>query len=92
MPLGVGGIGFHTVERQLAEGTVLALFTDGLVEDRRQSLDVGLRALMRVLKLKPRHRSLEDTCDLVLGTLQQSADDDIALLLARMGPAAPAEP
>lgn len=92
VPLGVGGIGFHTVERQLAEGTVLALFTDGLVEDRRQSLDVGLRALMRVLKLKPRHRSLEDTCDLVLGTLQQSADDDIALLLARMGPAAPAEP
>ncbi|MDX3074743.1 SpoIIE family protein phosphatase [Streptomyces sp. MI02-7b] len=90
VPLGVGGIGFRMVERELSEGTVLALFTDGLVEDRRQSLDVGLRALMRVLKLKTRHQTLDETCDLVLGALPQSADDDVALLLARMGPAATA--
>ncbi|MFI8182996.1 SpoIIE family protein phosphatase [Actinacidiphila glaucinigra] len=85
VPLGVGGIRFRTVERKLSEGTLLALFTDGLVEDRRQSIDVGLRTLMRVLKLKSRHRTLEDTCDVVLGAGLQSPDDDVALLLARMG-------
>jgi hypothetical protein len=67
-----------------------ALFTDGLVEDRRQSIDVGLRSVMRALKLRSRHRSLEDTCDVVLGARMQSPDDDVALLLARMGPPAAA--
>ncbi|MDX3096198.1 SpoIIE family protein phosphatase [Streptomyces sp. ME01-24h] len=87
VPLSGGGIRFRTVERRPPEGTLPALFPDGPVEDRRQSIAVGPRSLTRALKLTSRHRSLEDACDIVLGARQQSPDDDIALLPARVGAA-----
>jgi PAS domain S-box-containing protein len=80
-PLGVGGEPFRAEQRELAEGSLLALFTDGLVEDRREPIDVGLRALLRILEGD--RRPLEETCDIVLDGLRQAPDDDIALLLAR---------
>jgi PAS domain S-box-containing protein len=81
VPLGVGGVPFSAEERELAEGTLLALFTDGLVENRREPIDVGLQALLRLLE--GGRRPLEDTCDMVLGALHRDYDDDVALLLAR---------
>ncbi|MBU3870228.1 SpoIIE family protein phosphatase [Streptomyces sp. 4503] len=81
-PLGVGGVPFASVERELAEGALLALFTDGLVEKRHQSIDVGLHTLVQLLR---RHQGpLERICDQVLAALHGAPDDDVALLLARL--------
>jgi hypothetical protein len=42
-PVGVGrGVRWESVTVRLPPGAVMALYTDGLVERRRQSLDVGL--------------------------------------------------
>lgn len=86
-PLGVGGVPFSTEKRELVEGATLALFTDGLVEDRRAPIDVGLRALRAVLSGTP--RPLEQTCDTVLHALHHTPLDDVALLLARPRPRPP---
>ncbi|MBL1098858.1 SpoIIE family protein phosphatase [Streptomyces coffeae] len=81
-PLGVGGVPFAAVDCELAEGALLALFTDGLVEKRHQSLDVGLHTLVQLLRRH--HGSLERICDQVLAALHGAPDDDVALLLARL--------
>ncbi|MEV7427218.1 MULTISPECIES: SpoIIE family protein phosphatase [unclassified Streptomyces] len=83
MPLGVGGEPFEQVEVDLAEGALLALYTDGLVESRDQPLDEGLTALRAALANQG--RPLEDVCDHVLNTLDtRHGEDDIALLMARI--------
>jgi serine phosphatase RsbU (regulator of sigma subunit)/anti-sigma regulatory factor (Ser/Thr protein kinase) len=81
-PLGVGGLPFEATEAQLPEGSLLVLYTDGLVEGRDRDLDAGLRTLLRVLA-EPAP-SLETTCDGILKALLSGLpDDDVALLLAR---------
>ncbi|MFJ5719235.1 SpoIIE family protein phosphatase [Streptomyces sp. NPDC093149] len=83
MPLGVGGEPFEEVEVELKEGSLLALYTDGLVESRDHPLEEGLAALRRAL-VEP-ERPLEDVCDRVLTTLDtRHGEDDIALLMARI--------
>lgn len=83
MPLGVGGEPFEQVEVELAEGALLSLYTDGLVESRDQPLDEGLAAFRAALSHPV--RPLEDVCDHVLNTLDtRHGEDDIALLMARI--------
>ncbi|MET8745714.1 SpoIIE family protein phosphatase [Streptomyces sp. NPDC004728] len=83
MPLGVGGEPFEEVEVELKEGSLLALYTDGLVESRDHPLDEGLEALRAAL-VEP-ERPIEDVCDRVLSTLETGhGEDDIALLVARI--------
>ncbi|MEU9790074.1 SpoIIE family protein phosphatase [Streptomyces sparsogenes] len=81
-PLGVGGVPFAAAECELSPGSLLALFTDGLVEKRHQSIDVGLRTLLELLEHQ--QGPLERTCDQVLAALHGAPDDDVALLLARL--------
>ncbi|MGI5192535.1 SpoIIE family protein phosphatase [Streptomyces sp. CA-288835] len=81
VPLGVGGVPFSADEWELAEGTLLALFTDGLVESHATPIDAGLQTLLRLLD--DTHLPLEETCDMLLGALSREPDDDVALLLAR---------
>ncbi|MFG2025422.1 SpoIIE family protein phosphatase [Streptomyces sp. NPDC048825] len=81
VPLGVGGVPFSADEWELAEGTLLALFTDGLVESHATPIDAGLQTLLRLLD--GTHLPLEETCDMLLGALSREPDDDVALLLAR---------
>ncbi|MER5405872.1 SpoIIE family protein phosphatase [Streptomyces sp. NPDC002769] len=81
--LGVGGLPFESTELDLPEGTVLALFTDGLVEARDLDVDTGTTALGEALST-PTAGDLEDVCDNVLkAMLPQRPSDDVALLLAR---------
>jgi PAS domain S-box-containing protein len=80
VPLGVGGVPFTADRRELPEGALLALFTDGLVESHTEPIDTGLNALLGLLGTR---LPLEETCDLVLDTLNRQPDDDVALLLAR---------
>ncbi|MEW2303001.1 SpoIIE family protein phosphatase [Streptomyces sp. NPDC006655] len=81
-PLGLGGLPFESVEVDLPEGSLLALYTDGLVETADHDIEVGLNLLRGALggPAVP----LEDLCDQVLRTvLTDRPADDIVLLLAR---------
>ncbi|MFF6979981.1 SpoIIE family protein phosphatase [Streptomyces sp. NPDC008343] len=81
-PLGRGGLPFETVEVDLPEGSLLALYTDGLIGAPDHDADVGLTALREILARSA--TSLEAACDTVLEALRPARrDDDIALLLAR---------
>jgi PAS domain S-box-containing protein len=81
-PLGLGGLTFESTEIELPVGSILALYTDGLIESRGRDIDLGLDRLRDALT----HRapSLEATCDTVLqAVLPDCPADDVALLLAR---------
>ncbi|MFI8889954.1 SpoIIE family protein phosphatase [Streptomyces paradoxus] len=81
VPLGVGGVEFGTVEVDLAPGSLLALYTDGLVENRAEPIDTGLDTLTRLLgNAGP---SLQRASDSLLSALSPEPDDDVALLLVR---------
>ncbi|HEY9521992.1 MAG TPA: SpoIIE family protein phosphatase [Thermopolyspora sp.] len=81
-PLGLGGLPFESAEFELAEGSLLVLYTDGLIESRRHDIDVGLERLRRTLA-EPA-ASLEVICDRLLRVLlPERPTDDIALLIAR---------
>ena len=81
-PLGLGSLPFEAAEFTLPENSVLALFTDGLIESRHHDLDEGNRILCRALA-RPQP-SLEALCDTVLDTQYLAVDgDDVALLLIR---------
>ncbi|GHF60628.1 hypothetical protein GCM10010218_47600 [Streptomyces mashuensis] len=83
MPLGVGGEPFEDTEIELPDGSLLALYTDGLVESRDHPLDEGLQAFREALSAP--ERPLEEVCDHVLGALNtHHGEDDIALLMARL--------
>jgi anti-sigma regulatory factor (Ser/Thr protein kinase) len=82
-PLGIGlGVPFEAVELELPEGTLLALYTDGLIETRDNDIDVGMRRLGTALAQPD--RSLEELCTRATETfLGQAPSDDVTLLLAR---------
>ncbi|PWK64518.1 PAS domain S-box-containing protein [Streptomyces sp. CG 926] len=87
-PLGLGGLPFESAELELAEGSLLALYTNGLVEARGHDLDEGLERLREALS-RP-GRSLEETCTAVQNALlPDHPRDDVALLLARTRVLAP---
>ncbi|MGW0211457.1 SpoIIE family protein phosphatase [Streptomyces sp. NPDC003233] len=81
-PLGLGGLPFETAELELAEGSRLVLYTDGLVEDRERDIDVGLELLSGALRDTP-GASPEETCRAVLDRLPARPSDDVALIVAR---------
>lgn len=89
-PLGAAEPPFETTEVQVPEGSVLALYTDGLVESSRREMDEGMAALAEVLRTAHADGTVTDLellCERITSTLlpagQQTADD-AALLLARM--------
>ncbi|MFI7413453.1 SpoIIE family protein phosphatase [Streptomyces sp. NPDC049627] len=81
-PLGVGGLPFETVEWELPPGSLLALYTDGLIQGAELDLGKGQTELRR--RLERPSPSLEATCDdLVRSLLPTQPQDDAALLVAR---------
>ncbi|WP_406724888.1 ATP-binding SpoIIE family protein phosphatase [Streptomyces sp. GD-15H] len=81
-PLGVGGVPFEATDFPVAQGSLLVLYTDGLVEARGRDIGTGLEAL-RLALARP-GQSLETLCDTVIHTLlPEQPDDDVALLIAR---------
>ncbi|MQY14342.1 hypothetical protein SRB5_45060 [Streptomyces sp. RB5] len=81
-PLGVGGLPFESVETELAEGTDLFLYTDGLVARRAGGFDAKLGDLRAALA-RPAD-GLQAACDAAIAAvLPQRHDDDVAVLLAR---------
>ncbi|MEW2611775.1 SpoIIE family protein phosphatase [Streptomyces sp. NPDC047880] len=81
-PLGVGGPPFEAVELSLAEGSTLALHTDGLLaRGETWAVDAGRDRLRRALE---RGGPLESYCQSVVDALVPAHPyDDVALLMAR---------
>jgi PAS domain S-box-containing protein len=91
-PLGLGLelVPFDAVEVELPEGSLLAFYTDGLVESRDHDIEAGMHRLGTALA-QP-EQSLEDLCSSVMETVPaQTASDDVALLLARIHTLKPAD-
>jgi serine phosphatase RsbU (regulator of sigma subunit) len=73
-------------EVELAPGTTILLYTDGLVERRGRDLGTGLR-LLRELLAELAGRPLGELCDEVLARmLPPEPQDDVALVAVRLHP------
>jgi serine phosphatase RsbU (regulator of sigma subunit)/PAS domain-containing protein len=81
-PIGLGLGNYEAFETELAAGSLIALYTDGLVETRSADIDHGLDRLRTALTLPA--ATLEDLCATVVDTMlaERQSDDDIALLVA----------
>ncbi|MBB4920264.1 ATP-binding SpoIIE family protein phosphatase [Streptosporangium saharense] len=83
LPLGIGNEPFERRELVLPHDSILAFYTDGLVESRERDIDEGI-GMLRDLLTGGRH-DLEELCDLTIGAQRPGHErDDIALLLARV--------
>ncbi|CAL9653557.1 hypothetical protein SUDANB105_06712 [Streptomyces sp. enrichment culture] len=87
-PLGLGGLPFETIETELPEGSLLALYTDGLLEVRDRDIDEALDKMFAAIAQPA--QTPESACDRVLAALlAHRPDDDVALLIARTRALAP---
>ena len=84
--LGVAPASYGQARIRLRPGTILALYTDGLVETRTRPFDQGILALRAALA-RPR-RDLDATCEELATAPGGSPEDDITVVLARI----PADP
>ncbi|MFD8724228.1 SpoIIE family protein phosphatase [Streptomyces sp. NPDC059629] len=81
-PLGLGSLPFEATELTIPKGSLLALFTDGLIATHGHDIDERIDELRDALA-RPAS-SLEELCDTVLESLHsERRTDDIALLVAR---------
>ena len=71
----------------LEPGATLLLYTDGLVERRRESLDEGTERLVgAVERLVRSGMPLDELCDRLLAGLPGHVEDDVALIALRAHP------
>ena len=81
-PLGLGGLPFEARDIELAEGSLLCLYTNGIIGERHIDADVALAKLCAALT-RPAG-TLERTSQAVVDALVPSLpSDDVVLLIAR---------
>jgi PAS domain S-box-containing protein len=80
--LGMGRGRYPVTDTHLPQGSVLALYTDGLIEQPGQDLAAGMSRLAHALTASPA-QSADQLCDSALASTGPHPHDDIALLLAR---------
>ncbi|MGX1274153.1 PAS domain S-box-containing protein [Streptomyces phaeoluteigriseus] len=81
-PLGLGGPGFETADIELAENSLLGLYTDGLVEGADRDMERGMARLGELLAHPD--ADLRTLCSSAVRDLVPVPQpDDIALLLVR---------
>ena len=84
-PLGVGEFPIESRTFQIEDGSLLVLYTDGLVEDRQRDIDDGLNFLRDVFNGEAAKSPLDDLCRAALaGVYAHQQRDDIAILIARL--------
>jgi hypothetical protein len=88
LPLGLGAGSFEATRISLPPGATLALYTDGLVENRTRPLEDGMAALRHALgtALARPGGSLDRACAAITAAPRQPGEDDITLVLARIRP------
>ena len=90
LPLGTGlGSKYRQSVVELPAGSVVVLYTDGLVERRGRTIDEGIESLVEAVEAAP--KDAERLLEHVLETLVAGAEraDDVAILAARFLPVAP---
>jgi serine phosphatase RsbU (regulator of sigma subunit)/anti-sigma regulatory factor (Ser/Thr protein kinase) len=84
-PLGVGTGLIQTRVLDIEDGSLLVLYTDGLVEKRSRDIDEGLGRLREIFGPGSTEQPLEDLCkDTLAGVYADEHRDDIAVLMARL--------
>jgi serine phosphatase RsbU (regulator of sigma subunit)/anti-sigma regulatory factor (Ser/Thr protein kinase) len=84
-PLGIGSGPIHTRVFKIRDGSLLVLYTDGLVERRTADIDEGLTRLRDTFGPGSTTRPLEELCKATLaGVYADHQRDDIAVLMARL--------
>jgi anti-sigma regulatory factor (Ser/Thr protein kinase) len=89
LPLGTGlGPKYRQSVVELPAGSVVVLYTDGLVERRGHTIDEGISSLVNAVRSAPKdaERMLEHVLELLVGAERA---DDVAILAARFLPVAP---
>ncbi|MEU9859374.1 SpoIIE family protein phosphatase [Streptomyces sp. NPDC047971] len=84
LPLGIGGMPFESAEFEIAESSLLALFTDGLVTGAQHDPDAGVAELCRTLTESSGLRPAGIRGRIIASGLPADARDDAALLLVRV--------
>ncbi|MER5767894.1 SpoIIE family protein phosphatase [Streptomyces sp. NPDC001985] len=79
----VPGAVYRETTTQLEAGDTLLLFTDGLIERRRDALDEGLSALLRRAE-ELSGRPVDEQVDALLGAATGDTDDDTSLVAVRV--------
>jgi serine phosphatase RsbU (regulator of sigma subunit) len=88
LPLGAGiGLSRNDHVHPLTRGSILILYTDGLIEKRDQPRDKGTGRLAEALRLH-RQLPLERLLDEVIKIAGDAPDDDIAVLAISIDPTA----
>ncbi len=83
LPIGVSQGPCPTTTIQIEPGSLILMYTDGLVERRGEGIKPGLEKLKRALRTAPAEP--EPCLDFVLHALTQTgSEDDVALLLMRV--------
>jgi serine phosphatase RsbU (regulator of sigma subunit)/anti-sigma regulatory factor (Ser/Thr protein kinase) len=84
-PLGVGSGPIQSRILTIEDGSLLVLYTDGLVEKRGHDIDEGLGRLREIFGPGSAGEPLEDLCRATLaGVYADEHRDDIAVLMARL--------
>jgi PAS domain S-box-containing protein len=87
-PLGVGSARHDEQRLSLSPGSIILLYTDGLVERRDRELDVGIDSL--AASLDPDGGTVGEIADALVRALAPAgSEDDIAILLARVSEVTP---
>lgn len=82
-PLGIAS-GFESRRVEIGPGSAVVLYTDGLIERRDQSIDLGLARLAGVCAGAPSDPDLLGACLLDVMLEGRANDDDIAVVVATL--------
>ncbi len=84
-PLGIGSSPIRSRTLQVEDGSLLVMYTDGLVEKRTEDIDEGLAGLRAIFGPGSAAQSLDDLCRSALADVYDDHQrDDIAILMARL--------
>jgi len=84
-PLGIGASPIASRTLRIDDGSLLVMYTDGLVERRTEDIDLGLAGLKKVFGPGSPAEPLDDLCRRTLaGVYDDHQRDDIAILIARL--------
>jgi anti-sigma regulatory factor (Ser/Thr protein kinase) len=84
-PLGIGEGPIRSRTLDIADGSLLVLYTDGLVEKRGEDIDIGLERLRSIFGPGSAGLPLGGLCRTALASVYDDRQrDDIAVLIARL--------